>query len=105
MRVPSAFRVAMENRFHGRLGSPCRRLKVRGRYSRQSRSSCGSPRGSGSGHHFAVERRLWQPAEKCGVPGGNLFVRMGDEGQQIVRIQLVTVVKNAAAHHVEQVLL
>ena len=25
----------MEKRFHGRLGSPCRRLKVRGRYSRQ----------------------------------------------------------------------
>ena len=41
-------------------------------------------------------------AEKGGVAGGNLFVRMADKGMQVVRIHLVTVIKNAAAHHIEQ---
>ena len=34
---------AIVNLFHGRLGSPCRRLNVSGRYSRTSRSRSGSP--------------------------------------------------------------
>ena len=41
-------------------------------------------------------------AEKGGVTGGDLFVRMADKGLQVVRIHLVAVIKNAATHHIEQ---
>ncbi len=41
-------------------------------------------------------------AEKGGVTGGDLFVRMADKGMQVVRIHLVVVIKNAATHHIKQ---
>ena len=43
-RLPCASRTWMSKRFQGRLGSPCLRLKVRGRYSWASRSRSGSRR-------------------------------------------------------------